>query len=87
MPNENEEQIMAKARATRFFSFVVAFITTIVALIEMVDFNVPSTESPVNIPSLITLTPEPSLLAYASISILCLCVFFIAKSSKLLAEE
>jgi hypothetical protein len=89
MATENsDELIKSKARATRFFSFVVAFIFSIISILEMVDFNKSViTEASVNIPNLISLTTEPSILAYASILILGLCLFFIIKSTNTLNKK
>lgn len=86
--DNNDESIKAKARVTRFFSFLAGFIASIIALVEMVDFNRSAVkESSVDIPNLISLTTEPSILSYSSILTLCLCLFFIIKSNKKLGKE
>jgi hypothetical protein len=84
----NKESIKAKARVTRFFSFVMGFLASVISIVEMVDFNKSAiTEASVNLPNLISLTTEPSLLAYASILTLGFCLFSIIKSTNKLGEE
>lgn len=81
MTSEKTEHDMAKARMTRFLSFFVAFIASIVLVVEMIEINKAAlNDSQVHIPSLISLTKQPSLLAYSSIFTLAICLFFIVKN-------
>lgn len=88
MVTEKTEHDMAKARMTRLLSFFVAFIASIALVVEIIEFNkVALNDSQVHIPSLISLTNQPSYLAYASIFTLALCLLFIVQSTRRLPKK
>lgn len=88
MATDKTEHDIARARMTRFLSFFVAFIASVVLLVEMIDFNKAAlNDSQVHIPSLISLTNQPSYLAYVSIFTLALCLFFIVQSTRRLPKK
>ena len=85
---QNEKTIKSSARVKRVYSLVVAFICAIISTYELIDFNPPTAnEATLNIPSLISLSTESSMLAYLALITIFICFYFIRKSDKVLNKK
>ena len=85
---QNEKTIKSSARVKRVYSLVVAFICAIISTYELIDFNPPTAnEATLNIPSLISLSTESSMLAYLGLITIFICFYFIRKSDKVLNKK